>query len=99
MKTTRLLFEGFEFPTTSTEEVLLTLITQGHVSIFDYPYLSGFRTRVSNLCLVHGLKLDRVLDKRTNKFGNVYSYAIHKLPKEEKEKAINLYKKINKNYE
>ena len=92
------LFEGYEYPTTSQEEVLLTLILQGRVSIFDFPWLSGFRTRVSNLQLVHGLKLERVLDSRANKFGNVYSYAIHKLPTEEKENAIALYKKLNKNY-
>jgi len=92
------LFEGYEYPTTSTEEVLLTLILQGYVSIFDFPYLSGFRTRVSNLQLVHGLTLNRVLDKRNNKFNNSYSYAIHRLPPEEKENAIALYKKLNKNY-
>lgn len=92
------LFEGYEYPTTSTEEVLLTLILQGYVSIFDFPYLSGFRTRVSNLSLIHGLKLNRVLSNRTNKFSNSYSYAIHKLPAEEKDNAIALYKKLNKNY-
>jgi hypothetical protein len=89
------LFQGFKFPRTSEQEVLLTLITQGHVSIFDFSYLSGFRTRVSQLQTVHGLLLDRVLDKRHNKFGNTYSYAIHKLPESEKEKAINLYNKLN----
>lgn len=92
------LFEGYEYPTTNTEEILLTLILQGRVSIFDFPYLSGFRTRVSELQLTHGLKLNRVLDKRCNNFGNQYSYAIHRLPPEEKENAIALYKKLNKNY-
>ena len=92
------LFEGYEYPTTSTEEVLLTLILQGHVSIFDFPYLSGFRTRVSNLVVIYGLKLNRVLDSKTNKYGNSYKYAIHRLPAEEKDKAILLYKKLNKNY-
>ena len=53
-------FEGYESPTTSTQEVLLTLILQGSVSIFDFPYLSGFRTRVSNLCLNYGLNLERI---------------------------------------
>jgi len=92
------LFEGYEYPTTSGEEVLLTLILQGYVSIFDFPWLSGFRTRVSNLQLIHGLKLNRVLANRSNKFGNQFSYAIHRLPPEEKENAILLYKKLNKNY-
>jgi hypothetical protein len=89
------LYEGYQFPKTSGEEVLLTLITQGHVSIFDFPYLSGFRTRVSELQTRHNIQLDRVMDKRCNKFGNTYSYAIHKLPESQKEKAINLYKKLN----
>jgi len=89
------LFQGFPFPKTSEQEVLLTLILQGYVSIFDFPYLSGFRTRVSQLQTVHGLSLDRVMDKRCNKFGNTYSYAIHKLPEEQKEKAVLLYNKLN----
>ena len=89
------LFQVFPFPKTSEQEVLLTLILQGHVSIFDFPYLSGFRTRVSQLQTVHGLSLDRMMDKRCNKFGNIYSYAIHKLPEEQKEKAILLYNKLN----
>jgi len=89
------LFQGFAFPRTSEQEVLLTLITQGHVSIFDFSYLSGFRTRVSQLQTVHGLFLERITDKRCNKFGNTYTYAIHKLPESEKEKAIALYNKLN----
>lgn len=89
------LFQGFKFPRTSEQEVLLTLITQGYVSIFDFSYLSGFRTRVSQLQTIHGLLLDRVTDTRCNKFGNTYTYAIHKLPISEKEKAINLYNKLN----
>jgi len=38
-------------PLTTTQEVLYTLITQGYVSIFDFSYLSGFITRVSDLKL------------------------------------------------
>lgn len=89
------LFQGFPFPKTSEQEVLLTLILQGHVSIFDFPYLSGFRTRVSQLQTVHGLSLDRMMDKRCNKFGNTYTFANHKLPEEQKEKAILLYNRLN----
>ena len=74
-------FEGYPFPKTSSQEVLLTLITQGYVSIFDFPYLSGFRTRVSELQTVYHIQLDRVLDKRCNKFGNTYTYAIHCISK------------------
>jgi hypothetical protein len=87
-------FEGYPFPKTSSQEVLLTLITQGYVSIFDFPYLSGFRTRVSELQTVYHIQLDRVLDKRCNKFGNTYTYAIHKLPDASKEKCIEVYLKM-----
>lgn len=92
------LFQGFEFPKSSEQEVLLTLILQGHVSIFDFPYLSGFRTRVSQLQLVRGLTLKTTMDKRSNKFGHPYIYAIHFLPEDQKSKAIELYKKLNKGY-
>lgn len=92
------LFEGYEFPKSSEQEVLLTLILQGHVSIFDFPYLSGFRTRVSQLQLVRGITLNTKMDKRNNKFGHAYIYAIHFLPDDEKEKAIELYKKLNTSY-
>lgn len=96
MKTNNL-FQGYSFPKTNIQEILLTLILQGYVSLFDFPVMSGYRTRVSQLQLIHGLKLDRVTDTRCNKFGNTYVYAIHKLPESEKEKAIELYNKLNKN--
>jgi hypothetical protein len=88
------LFKGFPFPRTNEQEVLLTLITQGHASFLDFSYMQGFRTRISNLSLVHGLPLERKTDKRCNKFGNSYTYAIHILPREAKDKAIDLYKKL-----
>ena len=36
-------------PQTTEQEILLHLIENGSVSIFDFPYLSGFRTRISNV--------------------------------------------------
>jgi hypothetical protein len=89
------LFQGYPFPRTNEQEVLLTLILQGHTSFFDFSYMQGYRTRVSNLNLVHGLALERKTDVRANKFGNSYSYAIHKLPESQKENAISLYYKLN----
>lgn len=80
-------------PTTNTQEILYTLINQGHVSIFDFPYLSGFRTRVSELRLKHGLDIDPVNVTRCNKFGNAYTYKLHKL--KDKEQAINLYNQLS----
>lgn len=90
------LFQGFELPKSNIQEVLLTLILQGNVSIFDFPTLSGFRTRVSNLTLEHNLHLETEMVKKTNKFGNPYRYALHKLPESEKEKAIEIYNKMVK---
>lgn len=79
-------------PTTNTQEVLYTLIEQGHVSIFDFPYLSGFRTRVSELKRKHNVPINTISATRCNKFGNKYSYAIHKLLN--KEKAIEVYNRL-----
>jgi len=90
------LFQGFEYPKSNIQEVLLTLILQGSVSIFDFPTLSGFRTRVSNLGKKYNLKLETQMIKRNNKFGNPYRYALHKLPADEKEKAIEIYNKMVK---
>lgn len=97
MNTKTKLYEGFQFPKTSQEEVLLTLINKGHVSIFDFFWLSGFRTRISEFKTIHGLNLERKTFTSHNKFGNSYQYAIHFLPKNQKEKAIELYKKLNSN--
>lgn len=88
------LFEGYPFPRTNEQEVLLTLILQGHASLFDFPYLAGFRTRISELQSRHGLVLDRVTDTRCNKFGNPFTYAIHRLSSSEKDKAVELYNKL-----
>jgi hypothetical protein len=89
------LFEGFPFPKTNEQEVLLTLILQGYTSFLDFSYMQGYRTRISELQSQHSLVLDRVTDTRCNKFGNSYTYAIYKLPTSEKEKAIELYHKLN----
>jgi hypothetical protein len=88
------LFEGFAYPKTNLQEVLLTLILQGNVSLFAFPVMAGFRTRVSNLVLNYGLNLETTKEKRCNKFGNSYTYHIHKLPTDQKDKAIEIYNKM-----
>jgi hypothetical protein len=88
------LFQGFAYPKTNLQEVLLTLILKGNVSLFAFPVMAGFRTRVSNLVLDYGLNLETTKAKRCNKFGNHYTYHIHKLPASQKEKAIELYNKM-----
>lgn len=87
--------EGFKKPNTHTQEILLTLIFNGEVSIFDFSYLSGFRTRVSELILSHKLELEKETKTNQNKFGNTYSYAVHRLPDEQKKYAIELYNKLH----
>lgn len=91
------LIKGYPAPKTNTQEVLLHLIVYGSVSIFDFSYLSGFRTRVSELVLTHQLNIEKEIKTDENKFGNTYHYTLHKLPLEEKGKAEKLYFKITKN--
>jgi len=83
------------YPRTNTQEVLFELINEGKTSIFSFPYLSGFRTRISELQITHGLKLERIMETRNNKFSNPFTFANHILPESEKEKAIALYNKLN----
>ena len=84
-------------PKSNTQEVLFTLIQQGDVSIMDFPYLSGFRTRVSELQNKYSLKLGKRMVLKQNKFGNTYSYANHILNDESKEKALQIYKELAEN--
>lgn len=83
-------------PKTNLQEVLLTLIEDNEVSILNFPYLSGFRTRCSELYHTHQIYLQSVYEKGINKFGNTYSFVLHKLPESEKEKAINVYLELVK---
>lgn len=81
-------------PKSNKEEILLTMIKSGKVSIIDYPYMSGFRTRISEIS--KAIKLKTVMSEvNYNKHGNHYIYAIHSL--ENKEQAIEYYIKLTKN--
>ena len=82
-------------PKTSTQDVLYTLIAEGSVSIMEFAYLSGFRTRISNLKLKYGLKLRTEMQKGMNKFGRVYKYHRHYII--DKEQAIKIYNKMQEN--
>lgn len=86
--------QGYPAPKTNTQEVLLQLILYGEISLFTFPYLAGYRTRVSELVLTHGIGLEKEFKTEQNKFGNIYTYTLHKLPEEEKQKAIDLYSKL-----
>ncbi len=85
------LFQGLPQPKTANQEVLLTLILQGYVSCYDFPWMSGFRTRISNLKLRYNLNFDTITLKNKNKFGNSYIYHKHLLLVSEKQNAIDLY--------
>lgn len=82
-------------PKTSKAEILYTLINSGEVSIMEFPYLSSFRTRVSDLKIKDNLPLLREMKTGVNKFGNTYSYAVHRLNPFHLRSAIKLYKEIN----
>ena len=79
-------------PTNNLQEVLLTIIENGEVSIMDFPYLSGFRTRVSELVCEHGIAICSEQRQGVNKFGRTFTYAVHSalMP----EQAIKLYEKL-----
>ena len=70
--------KAMETPQTTEQEILLHLIENGKVSIFDFPYLSGFRTRISNL-KKKGVEIDSKLIKGINKYGNSYLFALHSI--------------------
>lgn len=83
-------------PKTVLQEVLLTLIVNGEVSLIDFPYLSGFRTRISELKNRYGIVTETYRKKGRNKFGNSYTLVVHKLNKEHREKAWEVYEELQK---
>jgi len=80
-------------PVNNTAEILHTLINSGSVSIMEFPYLSGFRTRISELNK-EGLALRKVTISNKNKYGNTYAYVRHYLLDEKKELANKIYNNI-----
>lgn len=82
-------------PTNTTARVLHTLLLKKKVSIEDFPIMSGFRTRISELRLDYNVKLIHIFKKGKNMFGNTIYYKVHFLPDEEVNNAIEAYKKIN----
>jgi hypothetical protein len=82
-------------PKTNKAEILYTLIKKGSVSIKDFPYLSGFRTRISELVNEYDIKMIHISSTGVNKFGNSYTYKEHILPKIYRDFAIEKYNYIN----
>lgn len=84
-------------PVNTTAEVLFGLITKGSVSMKEFSWMEGFRTRVSELNRKHHIPLSKTTEKGENKHGNTIRYHRHSLPIEEIEFALTVYKKININ--
>ena len=81
-------------PQTNIQEVLLELIAKGEITFFDFAYMQGFRTRISELSLKYGLNIHKSTLTAVNKFGNTYRFTLHKLPKSDRKNAIKLYKSL-----
>ena len=82
-------------PKTQKQEILYDLINEGSCSIEKFFYMCGFRTRISELKLKHGLNLDSSTKANgKSKHGNVYTFHIHKLLEKDKAKAIEIYNQL-----
>lgn len=87
--------ERLPMPKSNTQEILYILLAQGYISFFDLEYpMQGYRGRVSDI-RKHGIDLSTTMHERHNKFGNKYKYAIHRLPKDQVEKARSVYLRLN----
>lgn len=83
-------------PLSYKARVLYTLIKKGGVSLKDYPFLAGFRTRISELKRDYNVKLIPTVVTDVDKYGSHYYYKHHSLPPEEVNNAIQVYNLINK---
>ena len=73
-------------PKNQIQEVLYHLIKYGSVSYLDFPYLQGFRTRISELRRKLKMSTKKVVMK--SKYGNSYVMHVHYLEDTEKAKEI-----------
>jgi hypothetical protein len=84
-------------PKNTQAEVLFELIKKGSVSIKEFSWMEGFRTRVSELALNHSIPLLKTTETGINKHGNSFHYRRHSLPLDKVQFALGVYDKINKN--
>jgi hypothetical protein len=84
-------------PLNTTAEILFELITKGSVSMKEFSWMEGFRTRVSELNRKHHIPLSKTTEKGENKHGNAIRYHRHSLPNDKVEFALEVYQKINQN--
>lgn len=95
-KITKTIIMELSEPLSYRARVLYTLIEKGGVSFKDFPYLAGFRTRISELKRGFNVKLIPTVVTDVDKYGNHYYYKHHSLPLEEINNAIQVYNQINK---
>ncbi len=84
-------------PLTTKAEVLSALIINGSVTMKEFSWMEGFRTRVSEIIKKHSIPLLKTTEEGTNKHGNTIRYKKHSLPPDKLELALSVYEKINKN--
>ena len=86
------------FPKTDKQKVLRHAIRNGSVSIKNFGYLCGFRTRISELNSL-GVPFYRIIKTDKNENGNSYYYMEHQIKDEDKSQAVDIYLKLIKNKE
>ena len=84
-------------PKNNTAEVLFNLIIKGSVSMKDFAWMEGFRTRVSEINLKHNITLLKTSETAENKYGHPIRFIRHTLPEDQLEFATSVYNQINKN--
>lgn len=78
-------------PKTLQLEVLYHLLKFGETSIENFSWMPGFRTRISELTNKYGIMMHKVVKKGITKHKNVYTYHVHSIREDNKEKAEKLY--------
>lgn len=91
MKTLTAFMYGLKTPKSHLQEVLLSLITKGKVSMYSTRYY-GTSKRVGELARDNGIAVSRRMIERKNKYNETERYAEYTL--QDKEKAVNLYKRL-----
>lgn len=84
-------------PKTDNEEVLITAIRKGYVDCIMFGWMSGFRTRCSDLRRFHKVPFlpERITKK--NRHGHVISIVRHHLKTQKaKDQALGIYLKMKK---
>ena len=80
--------------TSQLAAVLKMLIERDGVDERETPF-NGFRSRISDLILKHGLNIRFIMRPFINQFGRKSEYRRHFLLSSDKAEAVELYNKIN----